>query len=89
MLLPGPGLLIVGQPNSESLLEIMVLSEGLGGKEGSSWREGEFRTADYILGKPIVSCSMQLDTFWLAGQSGLAWQELEKMFACLFPRKSK
>ena len=46
VLLPGPGHLVDGQPNSDSLLEIMVLSEGLGGKGGSSWRGGEFGTAD-------------------------------------------
>ena len=35
LLLPGPDLLVVAQPNSGSLLEIMVLSEGPGGKGGS------------------------------------------------------
>ena len=46
VLLPGPGVLVVGQPNSCSLLEIMVLSEGPGGEGGSAWREVEFGTAE-------------------------------------------
>jgi len=68
-----PGLLVlVSSPNSEVFLEDHGrLSEGPGHLGGCLLGDDEFGTAESNLGETVVSCSMQLDTFWLPSRFGL------------------